>query len=109
MRRAFNPEKYRVVLFDQRGCGRSTPHASDPATDMRFNTTKHLVADMETLREHLHIERWLVSGGSWGAALTVAAPVTPSFSRRLESATSNGTSRLSRRSRPTARKLSHLL
>lgn len=72
MRRAFDPAKYRVVLFDQRGCGRSTPHASDPATDMRFNTTAHLVADMEVLRAHLGIDRWLVSGGSWGAALAVA-------------------------------------
>ncbi len=72
MRRAFNPEKYRVVLFDQRGCGRSTPHAGDASTDMRFNNTEHLLADMETLREHLGIDRWLVSGGSWGAALAVA-------------------------------------
>lgn len=72
MRRAFDPAKYRVVLFDQRGCGRSTPHASDLATDMRFNTTAHLVADMERLREHVGIDRWLVSGGSWGAALAVA-------------------------------------
>ncbi|HEX5136744.1 MAG TPA: prolyl aminopeptidase [Planctomycetota bacterium] len=72
MRRAFDPEKYRVILFDQRGCGRSTPHASDPATEMRFNTTERLIADMEALREHLGVDRWLVSGGSWGAALAVA-------------------------------------
>lgn len=72
MRRAFDPEKYRVILFDQRGCGRSTPHASDPATDMRANTTAHLIGDMEVLREHLGIERWLVTGGSWGATLAVA-------------------------------------
>ncbi len=72
MRRAFDPERYRVILFDQRGCGRSTPHASDPATEMRFNTTEHLLADMEALREHLGVDRWLVSGGSWGAALAVA-------------------------------------
>jgi len=52
-RRYFDPERYRVVLFDQRGCGRSTPHASDPATDMTVNTTYHLIADMERLREHL--------------------------------------------------------
>lgn len=72
MRRAFHPDKYRVVLFDQRACGKSTPHASDAATEMRFNTTEHLIADMEALREHLAIERWLVVGGSWGAALAVA-------------------------------------
>ena len=59
-RRYFDPDRYRVVLFDQRGCGRSTPHASDPGTDMTVNTTGHLLADMERLREHLGIERWLV-------------------------------------------------
>ena len=69
MRRMFDPGRYRAVLFDQRGCGRSTPHASDPAADLRHNTTDHLIADMELLREHLGIERWLVTGGSWGATL----------------------------------------
>lgn len=72
MRRAFDPERYRVVLFDQRGCGRSTPHASHPSTEMRFNTTQHLVADIEALRAHLGVDRWLVSGGSWGATLALA-------------------------------------
>jgi proline iminopeptidase len=72
MRRAFDPDRYRNVLFDQRGCGRSTPHASDPLTEMRFNTTDHLIADMEKLREHLGVDRWLVAGGSWGSALAVA-------------------------------------
>lgn len=72
MRRGFDPARYRVVLFDQRGCGRSTPHASDPATDMRVNTTWHLVADMERLRAHLGIERWLLAGGSWGSTLALA-------------------------------------
>jgi proline iminopeptidase len=71
-RRYFDPERYRVVLFDQRGCGRSTPHASDPATDMSVNTTHHLIADMERLREHLGIERWLLYGGSWGSTLILA-------------------------------------
>lgn len=71
-RRVFDPERYRVVLFDQRGCGRSTPHASDPATDMRHNTTHHLLSDMERLREHLGIDRWLLYGGSWGATLILA-------------------------------------
>ncbi|MFF5206485.1 prolyl aminopeptidase [Streptosporangium sp. NPDC000396] len=71
-RRVFDPERYRIVLFDQRGCGRSTPHASDPATDMSANTTGHLIADMERLRRHLGIERWLLYGGSWGATLILA-------------------------------------
>jgi proline iminopeptidase len=71
-RRAFDPARYRIVLFDQRGCGRSTPHASDPATDMSVNTTEHLLADMECLREHLGIERWLLQGGSWGSTLSLA-------------------------------------
>lgn len=71
-RRSFDPERYRLVLFDQRGCGRSTPHASDPATDMSVNTTDHLIADMERLREHLGIEQWLLYGGSWGSTLILA-------------------------------------
>lgn len=65
-------DRYRVVKFDQRGCGRSTPHASDPATDMSVNTTEHLLADMERLRTHLGIERWLLHGGSWGSTLILA-------------------------------------
>ena len=71
-RRYFDPDRYRVVLFDQRGCGRSTPHASDPSTDMRVNTTEHLLADMERLRVRLGIERWLLWGGSWGSTLILA-------------------------------------
>jgi proline iminopeptidase len=70
--RSFDPERYRLVLFDQRGCGRSRPHASDPATDMRHNTTAHLIADMELLREHLGIGRWLLFGYSWGSTLSLA-------------------------------------
>ncbi|MEH1058597.1 prolyl aminopeptidase [Micromonospora sp. CPCC 206171] len=72
VRRFFDPARYRIVLFDQRGCGRSTPHASDPATDLRHNTTHHLVADMERLREHLGVRRWLLHGGSWGSTLILA-------------------------------------
>ena len=72
MRRYFDPERYRIVQFDQRGCGASTPHASDPATDMSHNTTAHLIADMERLREHLGIGQWLVYGASWGSTLTLA-------------------------------------
>lgn len=68
----FAQGRYRVVLFDQRGCGGSTPHASDPRTDLRHNTTHHLIADMERLREHLGIERWLLYGGSWGSTLILA-------------------------------------
>jgi proline iminopeptidase len=71
-RRLFNAEKYRIVLFDQRGCGRSLPHASEADADLADNTTWHLVDDMEKLREHLGIDRWLVSGGSWGSTLALA-------------------------------------
>ena len=66
-RRFFDPAGYRIVVFDQRGAGRSLPHASLVA-----NTTWHLVADMEVLRQHLNIERWLVFGGSWGSTLALA-------------------------------------
>lgn len=71
-RQLFDPEKYRIVLFDQRMCGRSTPHASQPDADLATNTTWYLVADIERLREHLGIERWLVFGGSWGSTLALA-------------------------------------
>lgn len=66
-RRFFDPAAYRIVLFDQRGCGKSTPHA-----ELEDNTTGHLVSDMEALRAHLGIERWLVFGGSWGSTLSLA-------------------------------------
>jgi proline iminopeptidase len=66
-RRFFDPARYRIVLFDQRGCGRSRPHAH-----LEANTTWHLVADMERLRRELAIERWLVFGGSWGSTLSLA-------------------------------------
>jgi proline iminopeptidase len=67
MRRYHDPARYRIVLFDQRGCGRSTPHAS-----LEENTTWHLVDDIESLRTHLGIERWQVLGGSWGSTLALA-------------------------------------
>lgn len=70
-RRFFDPEVYRIVLFDQRGCGRSMPHVATKDPD-EHNTTWHLVADMELLREHLEIERWQLFGGSWGATLAMA-------------------------------------
>ncbi len=66
-RRIFDPEKYRIVLFDQRGCGRSKPFAS-----LENNTTWDLVEDMECIREHLAIDRWQVCGGSWGSTLSLA-------------------------------------
>ena len=71
-RRLFDPNRYRLVLFDQRNCGRSTPPASDPNTDLTNNTTAHLVSDLERLRQHLGIDRWLVFGGSWGSTLALA-------------------------------------
>lgn len=67
MRRFFDPDRYRIILFDQRGCGRSTPHA-----ELAENTTAHLVSDIEALRRHLGIERWQVFGGSWGSTLALA-------------------------------------
>jgi proline iminopeptidase len=66
-RRFFDPAAYRIVLFDQRGSGKSTPYAS-----LVYNTTQHLVADMEQLRAHLDIDRWQVFGGSWGSTLALA-------------------------------------
>lgn len=71
-RRHFDPRAYRVILLDQRGAGRSTPHASTPGIDLSTNTTLHLLADIERLRSHLGIERWLVFGGSWGSTLALA-------------------------------------
>ncbi len=70
-RRYFDPAAYRIVLFDQRGCGRSLPHVADGA-DLAVNTTAHLIADIEALRTRLGIERWLVFGGSWGSTLALA-------------------------------------
>ncbi len=72
LRRSFDPERYRMVLFDQRNCVRSTPHASDPVADMSLNTTDHLIGDMEALRERLGIGRWVLFGGSWGVTLSLA-------------------------------------
>src|SRR5260370_42383568 len=70
-RRLFDKSAYRLVLFDQRNCGRSTPHASALETSLESNTTAHLVADMEQLRQHLEVDRWLVFGGSWGSTLAL--------------------------------------
>ena len=67
MRRFHDPAHYRIILLDQRGCGRSTPHA-----ELEQNTTWDLVADMELLREHLGLEKWQLLGGSWGSTLSLA-------------------------------------
>ena len=67
VRRFFNPDLYRIIIFDQRGCGRSKPHGC-----LENNTTWHLVSDIENLREKLGIEKWLVFGGSWGSTLSLA-------------------------------------
>ncbi|NUS43108.1 MAG: prolyl aminopeptidase [Mycobacteriaceae bacterium] len=70
-RRFFDPAAYRIILFDQRGCGRSLPHVADGA-DLSVNTTDHLIADIERLRETAGVDRWLVFGGSWGSTLSLA-------------------------------------
>ncbi|MBV9794739.1 MAG: prolyl aminopeptidase [Actinobacteria bacterium] len=72
LRRYFDPAAYRIVLFDQRGAGRSLPSAGDPGTSLAANTTGHLLADLERLRQHLGIGRWLVYGQSWGTTLALA-------------------------------------
>lgn len=66
-RQMFDPKRYRVIQFDQRGCGKSTPHA-----ELRENTTWDLVADIEQLRQYLGVDRWLIFGGSWGSTLSLA-------------------------------------
>ncbi|MGK0269647.1 MAG: proline iminopeptidase [Cocleimonas sp.] len=78
-RQLFDPEKYRIVLFDQRGCGRSKPHAS-----LINNTTDHLIADIEMIRVHLEVTKWVVAGGSWGSTLALAyAQTHPNVVRGL--------------------------
>ena len=66
-RRFFNPEHYKIILFDQRGCGRSTPHGR-----LENNTTEHLIADIEQIRTHLGLDKWALFGGSWGSTLSLA-------------------------------------
>lgn len=72
MRRMFDPDRCRIVQFDQRHCGRSTPHPADGLVDLSTNTTAHLIADMERLRAHLGINRWMLYGVSWGTNLSLA-------------------------------------
>jgi proline iminopeptidase len=71
-RRVFDPDRYLIVQFDQRQCGRSTPHAAEPVVDLSANTTAHLIGDIELLRTHLGVDRWLVWGTSWGTTLGLA-------------------------------------
>ena len=70
-RQYFNPEKWRIIVFDQRGCGQSTPHA-----ELQENTTWDLIADIEKIREHLEVEKWVVFGGSWGSTLSLSYAIT---------------------------------
>jgi proline iminopeptidase len=71
-RQYFDPDRYHIIQFDQRHCGRSLPHAGDPVVDLSTNTLPHLLRDIETLRQFLAIKRWLVVGGSWGSTLALA-------------------------------------
>lgn len=71
-REHFDPDRYHVVFFDQRGCGRSRPLAGAPDADLSANTTHHLIRDMEMIREHVGIERWAIYGLSWGTTLGLA-------------------------------------
>lgn len=70
-RRTLNPAHFRIIAFDQRGAGKSTPTASTPVANLSHNTTQHLLGDMERLRRHLGVPRWLVLGGSWGSTLAL--------------------------------------
>jgi proline iminopeptidase len=71
-RRHFDPAVFLIVSFEQRGCGRSRPRATDPAGSLQANTTPHLIADIELLRRHLDVQRWLIYGASWGTTLALA-------------------------------------
>ena len=70
-RQYFDPEKWRIIVFDQRGCGQSTPHA-----ELQENTTWDLIADIEIIRQHLEIDKWVVFGGSWGSTLSLSYAIT---------------------------------
>jgi proline iminopeptidase len=93
-RRFFDPQAYRIVMFDQRGAGRSRPLASDSDADLRTNTTQHLIADIESLRTHHRVDRWTVLGVSWGTTLGLAyAQAHPEHVRALVLALVTTTSR----------------
>lgn len=84
IRRSFDPAAYRLVVVDQRGCGRSRPLADGPHADLTANTTWHLIDDLEALRDHLGIDRWVVAGASWGVTLALAyAQQVPERARAL--------------------------
>src|SRR5262249_48749508 len=91
----FNPAVYRVVLVDQRGCGRSTPNAAESVGALVANTPQHLIGDLELLRAHLAIDRWLVMGASWGSVLGLAYAQThpPSVSELVLFSVVGGTQR----------------
>ncbi len=82
-RRYFDPHYYRIIQFDQRGCGGSLPHASEPAIDLSANTTWHTIADIEQLRLRLGVESWIVFGNSWGCTLALVYAET--HAQRVES------------------------
>ncbi len=94
-RRLFDPNSYRAVLFDQRGCGRSRPLASEPQADLGANTTQHLIADIEALRVYLGVDRWVVLGLSWGA--TLAQAYAQAHLRRVEALVLGAVTTTSRR------------
>ena len=71
-REMFDPDRYHVIFFDQRGCGRSRPLAREPDADLSANTTHHLIRDMELIREHIGVGKWVVAGFSWGTTLGLA-------------------------------------
>jgi proline iminopeptidase len=71
-RTKLDPSRFRIIGLDQRGCGRSTPRVTAPGYDLSQNTTSVLIDDIEKLREHLHVDRWLVNGVSWGSTLALA-------------------------------------
>ncbi len=71
-RRLFDPARYRIIVTHQRNCGKSRPHASEPRVDLTENTTRHLLEDLERIRRHLAIDRWMVVGASWGSTLALA-------------------------------------
>ena len=83
-RRYFDPARFRILVFDQRGCGRSRPLASDPDADLSANTTQHLIEDIERLRDHIGVDRWSILGLSWGTTLGLAyAQAHPEHARSL--------------------------
>lgn len=75
-RQFFDPNRYRIILFDQRGCGRSIPHAADTIEALKENTTAHLISDIEKIRNLFNIDKWMLFAGSWGTTLTLAYAIT---------------------------------